>query len=94
MPTYEVAHIKEQGVDLIIIPLDSSFGRMTERDQNGALMELQARATAAGLAGTAVPVWDAGFGHMGFKAPQSWRSLFQNLTLASVRAKINKQISW
>ena len=34
------------------------------------------------------------FGHMGFKAPRTCRSFFQNLTLASVRAKINKQISW
>lgn len=28
MPSYEVAHVHEQGQDLIIVPLDSQFGRL------------------------------------------------------------------
>lgn len=55
--TYDVAHIREEGVDLIIIPLRSSFGHRTTLEQNETTRYLQACASAAGLAGTVVPVW-------------------------------------
>ena len=94
MPTYRVAHIKEQGIDLIIVPLSSDFGHKDSQQQNEIIEALQAHATGAGLAGTVVPVWDAGSRRMGFVAPSNWHSFFGSLTLARVFASINKQISW
>src|SRR3954471_17591007 len=58
MPRFKIAHVKEQGIDLIIIPLDPSFGRKSPQDQRSVISELQGHAIAAGLAGTVVPVWE------------------------------------
>jgi hypothetical protein len=94
MPRFQVAHVKELGVDLIIIPLESSFGNKNSRFQRSATAELQARATSAGLAGTVVPVWDTGDGRMGFLAPPNWHPFFAGLTLEWVFANINRQLYW
>lgn len=72
MTTYDVAHIREQGVNLIIVPLDSSFGLKTTIEQQRIVVGLQECATAAGLIGTVVPVWDSGGGQMAFLAPSNW----------------------
>lgn len=94
MPSFDVAHIRQQGVDLIITPLSSSFGHKVQADQHAVVSELQVRARSAGLAGTVVPVWDSGGGRMAFIAPRPWHSFFKSLSLMQVAASINKQLSW
>lgn len=94
MPRYKVAHIKEQGIDLIIIPLDSAFRTKSHEQQNEITLELQKRADAAGLAGTVVPVWDAGGGRMAFIAPQRWHPYFKGIDLAFVVANYNRELFW
>jgi len=93
MPRYKVAHIKEQGIDLIIVPLDSSFHHMSESEQSKILDELQARATAAGLAGTVVPIWTIG-SRMGFIAPRNWHPFFRNISWDEVLMNVNREIYW
>lgn len=61
---------------------------------NEAKAEIQMRASAAGLAGTVVPVWNAGGGRMGFLAPLQWRGFFQGLSLAFVARNLNRVLSW
>lgn len=94
MPRFKVAHVREQGIDLIIIPLDDNFGRKTHDDQHSAIAELQARASSAGLAGKVVPVWDAGGGRMAFIAPPNWNPFFKSINLAFVAANINRELYW
>lgn len=94
MPKFKVAHVREQGVDLIIIPLDHSFRYKTDDEQREVINELQLRANAAGLAGTVVPVWDGGGGRMTFIAPQAWHPFFRSITLQRVALSINKEVSW
>jgi hypothetical protein len=94
MPRFEVAHIKEQGVNLIIVPLASTFGRLSSTEQNARTRQLQIRANAAGLAGTVVTVWDAGDNRMGFLAPTGYFPFFSGLSLSQVQQNINKEISW
>lgn len=77
MPSFEVAHVREQGVDLIIIPMNRSFGSRSSATQNEIAAELQMRATSAGLRGTVVPVWDHGGGRMGFLAPRNFAPFFR-----------------
>jgi hypothetical protein len=77
MPKYKVAHIKEQGQDMIIVPVDSSFGNKSQEEQNEITFMLQKCATSAGLAGTVVPVWDKGGGRMAFLAPEPWHPFFK-----------------
>jgi len=93
MARFEVAHIQQQGVNLIIILLDSSFGRKTTLEQNQTIGALQVCARAAGLAGTVVPVWNAGSGRMAFLAPSNWRSFFQSIDLRFVARNINRDLT-
>jgi hypothetical protein len=58
MPRFKIAHIKVQGVDLIIVLLESGFGHKTKEDQQQAIAELQIHANAADLKGDIAPVWD------------------------------------
>ena len=50
MKTFDVAHIREQGVDLIIVPLDFSFGYKTQQEQNELARALETFAHNAGMA--------------------------------------------
>jgi hypothetical protein len=94
MPRFKVAHIRQQGIDLIVVPLDHSFQSKTQSDQHGVINELQLRSNAAGLAGTVVPVWDRGSGRMAFIAPQPWHPFFRNMSLGAVWNNVNREVSW
>lgn len=93
MTSFEVAHIRHQNVNLIITPVDRKFSRMSQKDQDLALQDIQMMATSAGLAGTVVPVWDAGGGRMAFRAPSRWHAFLRSKNLGWVAANINKRIS-
>ena len=94
MPTFKVAHIREQGVDVIIVPLESSFGSKTSNDQQQFVAAFQIQARLAGLAGNVVPVWDGDGGRMAFLAPHNQHAFFGSLTLQRVMASVTKEISW
>jgi len=91
MPTFKVAHIREQGQDMIIFPLNSAFGRQPETEQQDELAALKYQAHAAGLAGQAVAVWDAGGGRMGFMGPPQWQGFLRSLNLRAVMASVNSR---
>jgi hypothetical protein len=94
MPRFKIAHIKEQGVDLIIIPLGDSFRFENEHEQHEVIEELQMRAANAGLAGTVVPVWNNGGGRMAFIAPPNWHPFFKSISLPFIAANINRELYW
>lgn len=94
MPSLQVAYIREQGVDLIIAPLDPSFDHQPPDKQESAIRDITLAARNAGLAGTVVPVWDAGSGRMSFRAPRSFHPFFESISLKVVLANINKTLSW
>lgn len=88
----KVAHIREQGVNMVIVPLDASFGRKMQTEQDNIIWQIQRQASSAGLAGQVVPVWDD-HGRMAFRAPSGWHPFFQSVNLPWVYANLNKQIS-
>jgi len=90
---FKVAHIREQGVDLIIIPLDSQFRFKSDADRQQTIAALQACATSAGLQGTVVPVWGSGGGRMAFRAPRNWHAFFQSISLQFVAANVNRGLT-
>jgi hypothetical protein len=94
MPSYDVALIQEKGDDLIIVPVDSAFGSKTHSEQRRLTSELQKRAGAAGLAGTVVPVWDAGDGRMAFICQVNWLKFFESINLDFVRSSVNRRLEW
>jgi hypothetical protein len=89
-----VAHLREQGQNMVIVPMDRSFAYKSLDEQNEIRATLQVAAKSADLAGTVVPVWDAGGGRMGFIAPSQWRSFFSGLSLRIVARNINREIVW
>ncbi|HVG34965.1 MAG TPA: hypothetical protein VM911_17980 [Pyrinomonadaceae bacterium] len=92
MSKYDVAHIQRQGIDLIIIPLESAFDYKSPSEQNEVVNGLQYYAGSAGLRGTVVPVWQSG-GRMKFIAPPNWHPFFRSLNWSFVRANINRELS-
>ena len=57
MPSFDVAHIREQGQDMIIFPVNDSFARKSNSEQDRVLSILEERAHGAGLAARAVAIW-------------------------------------
>lgn len=92
MARFKIAHIREQGVDLIIVPLDSSFGNKTQSEQSETIASLQLCASSAGLAGKVVPVWREGSSHR-FIAPQQWHPFFKSIGWNQIMASINKELT-
>jgi hypothetical protein len=93
MPNIKVAHLREQGQDMIIVPLDQTFGYKSEHEQKAVIQELQVRSASAGLKGTIVPVWESS-GRMAFIAPRPWHPFFQSISLPVVHANLNKELHW
>jgi hypothetical protein len=94
VPSLKIAHIREQGQDIIIVPLDASFGYKSQDDQQDTIDELQFRTHSAGLAGQVVPVWNSGGGRMAFIAPRPWHPFFQSLNLNAVLASVTRELNW
>jgi hypothetical protein len=93
MPNYKIAHLREQGQDMIIVPLDSSFEHNSPLEKQNIVADLQAHARGARLAGTVVPVWERG-DRMAFIAPRPWHPFFQSLSIHAVFRSLNKELSW
>jgi hypothetical protein len=92
MTDFHVAHLREQGQDIIMVVVSSSFGHRSTQEQIELQADLQRCATAAGLAGTVVPVWEVG-GRLHSLAPHEWRSYFQSLNWEYVRQNVNRRLS-
>jgi hypothetical protein len=93
MPSYDVAHLNEQGQDMMLFPMDDSFDHKTAAQQNSILASLQARAHGAGLRGRAVAVWLRGR-ETRFLGPSTWRAFFESIDMSFVLANVNREISW
>jgi len=93
MPSFDVAHIQEQGQDMLLFPLDDSFDYKSAAKKNSIVAQLQVRANRAGLAGRAVAVWERG-SETRFLGPTRWRAFFQSIDLGFVLANVNREISW
>ncbi len=93
MPAFKIAHIREQGNDMIIVPLDPDFGRKTPTDQQAIVGDLQRHAVGAGLRGRIVPVWESGHS-LNFIAPRNWHGFFQSISWGFVWANVNRELSW
>lgn len=94
MPTFNIAHVREQGQDMIIVPLSHEFELKTDVEKEEVMTEFQLRSRAAGLAGRVVLVWDAGGGRTRFIAPQPWHPFFQSISLSQIQSALNRTLSW
>lgn len=91
MPVFKIAHIKQNGVNVIILPLAPHFGTLTLEEKDSVVTAFQKSAAEALLNGTVVPVWDNA-GKMHFIAPSLWHGFFGTLSLKTVRANLNREL--
>ncbi|MBS3652452.1 hypothetical protein KEU06_28085 [Pseudaminobacter sp. 19-2017] len=94
MPTLEIAHIREQGQDMIIAALDDSFEQKTEIQRRFVLGEIQLAARDAGLRGIVVVIWQAADGEMRFMAPRQWQPFLRSIDIGRVLGKLNRTLTW
>ena len=88
----KIAHVHEQGVDMIIVPLDNSFRSKTNDEKLKLKDQLQIKASSAGLRGVVVPVWNDSLGRMAFIAPRPWHHFFSNLNMDFVFSNLNREL--
>ena len=94
MADIDVAHLRIQGVDIVIAFLDSSFDRKTQREQNEARSALQLCSRSAGLAGNVVLMWRDPSGGVKFIAPPNQHPFFRTADYGQLYRQINKRLSW
>lgn len=90
--TYQVAHIREQGQNMIIIPVSNSVNNIGTAKQNELKSSLQLFAQDAGLAGEVCLVWEHG-NHFHFLAPSQWHGFFKSINMQFVARNINKKLT-
>jgi hypothetical protein len=93
MPRYEIAHIREQGQDIIIFALDQSFGHQSEDDQLATLADFSRRCRGANLRGQVAILWPSG-AQTRFIGPQIWYSYLESINIAYAISQRNRWISW
>jgi hypothetical protein len=93
MSEYKIAHIRKQGQDIIIVPVDRSYGSQSQADQNKTRNALQIAATSAGLAGQVIIAWEGGSGRVGTLAPREWSQFCSSLSWPFIARNINKTLT-
>lgn len=88
MASFDVAHIREQGVDLVVVFVRAQARSLSNVDADKFTAALTLCARDAGLAGTVVLVWPGGF-----RAPQSFHPFFRSAPYERLAASINKKLT-
>ena len=89
MSSFQVAHINEQGVNVVVVFLQSSIGSKPAGEIAQVAAQLQTCAISAGLAGNIALVWDRGFW-----APRNQHAFFSSAggSFAALQTRINRTL--
>jgi hypothetical protein len=93
MPTFQVAHLRHEGRDLIIVPVDRTFGARSSSEQSRIQEAFQRSAVAADIPGVVVPVWEDSTGRMAFRAPPPLHDFFKSIDMVYVATALNRSLS-
>ena len=93
MPTFQVAHLRRDGQDVIIVPVDRSFGIRSPAEQARIQEAFQRSAATADIPGVVVPVWEDASGRMAFRAPPPWHEFFKTIDMVYVATALNRSLS-
>ena len=93
MPTFQVAHLRREGQDVIIVPVDRSFGKRSPAEQSRIQEAFQRSAAVAAIPGVVVPVWEDASGKMAFRAPPPWHDFFKSIDVVYVATALNRTLS-
>ena len=90
---FEVAHIREQGHDMVIFPLDSQIQHKSQKQQQEIMYALQRCAASARLRGDALLVWGDDQGRMHYLAPKNWHTFLNSINMIWVAQRVNKKLT-
>jgi hypothetical protein len=93
MPTFQVACLRHDGMDVIIVPVDRSYGQRSPTEQARIQDAFQRSAAAVNLAGVVVPVWEAANGTLGFRAPSPLHDFLKGIDMVYVATALNRNLS-
>src|SRR6478609_10460972 len=93
MPTFQVAYLRRDGQDVIIVPVDRSFGQRSPAEQARIQEAFQKSAAAADMPGVVVPVWEDASGRMAFRAPPPWHDFLKSIDMVYVATALNRSLS-
>ena len=85
--------MRRDGQDVIIVPVDRSFGQRSPAEQARIQEAFQRSAAAAEIAGVVVPVWEDASGRMAFRAPPPWHDFFRSIDMVYVATALNRTLS-
>jgi hypothetical protein len=87
MTEFQIAHINERGVNVMVVFVDSSVRFKSSEEQNELATQLQLCAASAGLAGNVAMIWQGGFW-----APNNQHAFFRSPggSYAELASRINK----
>jgi len=93
MPTFQVAYLRHDGRDVIIVPVDRSFGKRSPAEQARIQEAFQRSAASVDMAGVVVPVWEDSTGRMAFRAPPPWHDFLKSIDMIYVATALNRSLS-
>lgn len=91
MEQFQVAHIRKQGQDPVVVFVNSSMQYKTTREQAEIHSALQSASISAGLAGAVVLVWQCG-SRMGFFCHTAFHAFFASVSYNVLAANINRTL--
>jgi hypothetical protein len=88
--TFNIAHINEQGVNVVVVFVNPAVAYKPAEEQNLIAAQLQSCAQAANLAGNIAMVWPGGFW-----APLNQHAFFRSSggSYAQLQLRINKRLT-
>jgi hypothetical protein len=93
MPIFQVAHLRRDGQDIIIVPVDRTFGKRSPAEQARIQEAFQRSAVSVEMAGVVVPVWEDSSGRMAFRAPPPWHDFLKSIDMVYVATALNRTLS-
>jgi hypothetical protein len=93
MPTFQVAQLHQDGLDIIIVPVDRSFGKRSAGEQARIQEAFQRSAVAVEMRGVVVPVWEDASGRMAFRAPPPLHNFLKSIDMVYVATALNRTLS-
>ena len=93
MPTFQVAHLQRDGQDIIIVPVDRTFGKRSPAEQAHIQEAFQRSAVSVEMNGVVVPVWEDAAGRMAFRAPPPWHEFLKSIDMVFVATALNRILS-
>ena len=91
--TFDIAHFREQGNDIIMVIVPKKFDNFPSSDKQQVSNELQQCAKEAKVSGKIVLVWNKPNGAMGFFGPTPWHPFLKSINMAYVKQRVNKELT-